>query len=188
MGDILSPQPVLAIVAAFSRYDAALDWGLQQCETHWGPAALVSPRFAFTETDYYVPTMGPGIHKCFWAFETLFDPGRLTEMKLLSNAWEADYARTYRHAEPRPLNLDPGYLTLAKLVLASTKDHVHRIYLSQGIYAETTLFYRRKAWESHEWTFPDYQRDDYQAFFTECRNYLRGRQRGSIEHGTYSSD
>ena len=34
------------------------------------------------------------------------------------------------HAEPRPLNLDPGYLTPAKLVLASTKDHAHRIYLS----------------------------------------------------------
>jgi hypothetical protein len=186
MGDILSPQPVLPIVAAFSRYDQALDWGLAQCESQFGPAALVSPRFEFVETNYYEATMGPGIRKCFWVFERLMDPGTLVELKLLSNQWEADYARLYRHAEPRPLNLDPGYITLAKLVLASTKDHAHRIYLSRGIYAETTLFYKHRQWQSHEWTFPDYRRDDYQQFFSECRDYLHNRIRGTQSHSTYS--
>jgi hypothetical protein len=76
--------------------------------------------------------------------------------------------------EPRPLNLDPGYLTPAKLVLASTKDHAHRIYLSRGIYAEVTLFYKDRHWQPREWTFPDYRRADYQEFFSQCRAYLRG--------------
>ena len=76
------------------------------------------------------------------------------------------------HPEPRPLNLDPGYITAAKLVLASTKDHAHRIYLQDGIYAEVTLAYRHRAWQPLEWTYPDYRRADFQEFFTRCREFL----------------
>ena len=74
---------------------------------------------------------------------------------------------------PRPLNLDPGYLTPAKLVLASTKDFAHRIYLSQGIFAEITLQYQHQRWKHHEYTFPDYRRADYQRFFSACRELLK---------------
>ena len=73
----------------------------------------------------------------------------------------------------RPLNLDPGYLTSAKQVLSSTKDHTHRIYLGEGIFGEITLFYRHGAWRDHEFTFPNYRRADYQQYFTECRNWLQ---------------
>lgn len=175
MGDILKPAPVLLIAAAFSRYQEALTWGRKRCESQWGPVALASPEFEFLETNYYEATMGPGIKKCFWAFEPLIDPVGLPELKHASNDWEAEYAALGRHAESRPLNLDPGYLTAAKLVLASTKDHAHRIYLSQGIYAEVTLFYKHRQWQAREFTFPDYRREDYQQFFSECREYLRTR-------------
>ncbi len=176
MGDIFSPIPVLLITAAFSRYETALDWGLDRMQGDWGPAALVSPRFEFVETNYYEPTMGPEIKKCFWAFERLIDPGKLSDLKLLSNEREQEYAALGGHSEPRPLNLDPGYITQAKLVLASTKDHAHRIYLSQGIFAEVTLFYKHRRWQHHEWTFPDYRRADYQTFFTRCREFLRNQR------------
>lgn len=77
--------------------------------------------------------------------------------------------------ESRPLNIDPGYISEAKLVLATTKDRDHRIYLSGGIFAEVTLHFRAKQWTSSRWTYPDYQREDFQAFFTKCRNLLRER-------------
>jgi hypothetical protein len=76
------------------------------------------------------------------------------------------------------LNLDPGYITLAKLVLASTKDHSHRIYLGRRIYGEITLGFRAGAWQPGEWTYPDYRRADFQRFFVECRDYLKQRQSG----------
>ena len=74
------------------------------------------------------------------------------------------------------MNIDPGYLTQAKLVLASTKDHAHRIYLDRGIFAEVTLFYKDRHWQHRDWTFPDYRRADYHAFFDECRQFFHTRR------------
>lgn len=172
MGDIHEPLPVQLLVAASSRYEEALVWGLRECETEYGPPVAVSPAFDFTETNYYDAEMGVGLKKQFWVFEQLVDPGRLPAIKRQTNFLEAEYAGLKLHTEPRPLNLDPGYITLAKLVLASTKDHAHRIYLADGIYAEVTLSYRKGGWQPFEWTYPDYRRDDFQAFFTRCRDLL----------------
>jgi len=181
MGKPTSHPPALPLLAAFSRHDEALDWARCRAEASWGPVVLASPRFAFDDTDYYMPTMGPGLRKVFWLFDSAgsgggraaFDPAALVDIKLATNAWEDEYAALGRHDETRPLNLDPGYLTLGKLVLASTKDFAHRVYLGRGIYAEITLYYRHRRWEPHQWTFADYRRADYQEFFTRCREYLR---------------
>lgn len=173
MGDVRSHPPVLLLVAVITRHQAALDWARAKCTAQWGPVAIESPTFDFAETSYYDATMGAGLGKTFLTFAGNYDPGELAATKHLTNAWETEYAQTAGHMEPRPLNLDPGYITQAKLVLASTKDHAHRIYLGQGMFAEITLFYKHKAWRPHEYTFPDYTRADYHAFFTACRDRLR---------------
>ena len=177
MGEPAKHSPVLPIIAAFSRYPEALDWAKQQVERQWGTVALTSEPFEFVETAYYEASMGPGIRKIFWAMGRLRDPAELVQWKLISGGWEAEYAALGRHPEQRPLNLDPGYITEAKLVLASTKDHAHRIYLSQGIFAEVTLYFKDSRWQHRDWTFPDYRRADYQAFFLRCRDDLRRRRR-----------
>ena len=64
-------------------------------------------------------------------------------------------------------------LAYAKLVLASTKDRDHRIYLDRGIFAENTLFFRSGQWQIRPWTYPDYQQADYHQFLMECRDLLR---------------
>lgn len=163
----------MPLVAVITRHAAALDWAAAKLAEQWGSPALVSPTFSFAETGYYDAAMGAGLGKTFLAFDAAYDPGELAAVKHRTNAWEAEYAALGRHDESRPLNLDPGYVTAAKLVLASTKDHAHRIYLGQGMYAEITLFYRHGAWQAHEFTFPDYRRADYHAFFTACRNRLK---------------
>jgi hypothetical protein len=175
MAQISNHGPVLRILAAFSRYGEALDWARQTAEQAWGPIALASERFEHRETAYYESTMGSGLVKTFFAFERPFDPAGLADCKVTSNEWEVAYARQAQHPEPRPLNLDPGYLTEAKLVLATTKDRDHRIYLSRGIYAESTLFFHRGKWEPRPWTYPDYRRADYHEFFLRCRELLRQR-------------
>lgn len=183
MGQPSPHPPAMLILAAFSRYDAALDWARQRAVAAWGPIARESSRFAFAETDYYAPTMGADLDKVFFAFQRPIDPANLVEIKLETNRWEEAYAATAKHPEPRPLNLDPGYLTPAKLVLASTKDYAHRIYLSGGIYAEITLQYKHRCWLPHEYTFPDYRRPDYHRFFSECRELVRGWKSGVAGDG-----
>ena len=160
MGEPTPHTPVLLLLAAFSRHDDALDWARQKAAEAWGPIEWESTRFDFVETQYYDATMGSGLKKVFFAFQRPFAPERLVEIKLTTNRWEEEYAAGAGKAEPRPLNLDPGYLTLAKLVLASTKDFAHRIYLSHGIFAEITLQYKHRRWQHHEYTFPDYRRED----------------------------
>ena len=173
MGEIHEPKPVLLLIAVSSRYDEALAWAEECTVAEFGPLRLKSEAFDFTETDYYESTMGSGLKKQFLALEQLIDPGDLAAIKIRTNGWEAEYAALGRHAESRPLNLDPGYLTLAKLVLASTKDHAHRLYLGRGIYAEFTLQFRDGQWQACPWTYPDYRRADYQEFFSRCREAMR---------------
>jgi hypothetical protein len=173
MVDAILHPPVLRILAAFSRYPEALDWARQVADSAWGAVVLESARFEHRETHYYDATMGTDLKKCFFALAPLADPAELALWKRVSLQWESNYQQLARHPEPRPLNLDPGYLTEAKLVLATTKDRDHRIYLDHGIYAEVTLHFQRGAWQSRPWTYPDYQRADYHEFFTRCRDFLR---------------
>jgi len=169
------PARVLLVMAVFSRHDEAFQFAREQATADWGPIAAKGPIVDFVETDYYEPSMGSGLRKTLWAFDRLIEPGRLPELKLQANAWEDDYARRGAHPEERPLNLDPGYLTLAKFVLASTKDHAHRLYLADGVYGEVTLHYHKGGWQPWPWTYPDYRRTEHQQFLMDCRQLLQQR-------------
>jgi hypothetical protein len=177
MGEVREHYPVLLLLAAFSRHEEALRWARRMSEQSWGDVALASEVLPFDDTDYYRRTMGTGLKKVLFAYERLISPAELVEMKLMTNRWEIEYRDGFADPEPRPLNLDPGYLTEAKLVLATTKDRDHRIYLDRGIFAEVTLYYQRgRGWQSREWTYPDYRSKAYHAFLTRCRSYLRRRK------------
>ena len=90
---------------------------------------------------------------------------QLSKIKVFTNRVENKLSLNSR----RQINIDPGYLDMAKLVLASTKDYKHRIYLDRGIYAEITLFYRDKTFQPWEWTYPDYRTSDYIRIFNQIR-------------------
>jgi len=177
MGTVQAHRPVLSISAVISGYADAFAWAREMLTKEWGPIALTSELFEFVETSFYAKSMGEKLRKQFFAFENLIDPVSLPARKLRGNQLEMEYASTHDHSVERPLNLDPGYITEAKLVLATTKDRDHRIYLSDGIYGEVTLHFHKGQWCQRPWTYPDYQRADFQSFFSECREYLRRRYR-----------
>lgn len=128
-----------------------------------------SPILSFQHTHYYESEMGSDLKRKFISFQGLIDSAEIADIKLFTNQLERDFLRPDTH--DRRINLDPGYLTLSKLVLVSTKDHQHRIYLGKGIYAEVTLRYRKgKGFEPWEWTYPDYRTREYLEIF----NWLRG--------------
>ena len=180
MGDITQHRPVLLIVAMVSRYVDALSWSIQQLSKTHGPVALESPVYDFVETQYYQKTMGDDLKKQFVAFEQLISPDAIVAAKINSNQLEIQFADQNEYPQQRPVNLDPGYISEAKLVLATTKDRDHRLYIADGIFAEVTLHYRSKTWCSSRWTYPDYQRADFQQYFTKCRQHLRDQYRKNV--------
>lgn len=149
----------------------------------FGPVDCESELWPFDQTDYYRDEMGPNLQRWFVSFATLVGPDQLAHIKIESNAIERVIAADCAQPDiPRPVNIDPGYVDLTKLVLATTKDRGHRIYLGHGIYAEVTLQYTQGAWQTLPWTYPDYQRAEYHAFFSRLRDQLR-QQRRDVEMG-----
>lgn len=178
MAQPTTPKPVLLLCAIFSRYDDSFLWSCERLKACFGAIALQSEAFDHRETTYYEKEMGADLKKWLVAFEGQADSADLADWKLTTNALEAEFAALGKYPEDRPVNIDPGYLTEAKLVLATTKDRDHRLYLRNGIFAEVTLHYQAGQWKSHPWTYPDYQRADFHAFFKRCRDYLRSTGRG----------
>lgn len=173
MGAIRPVEPVMPLCAITTRYDEAFDWTIERYASIGWEVALASEIFAFDMTDYYRAEMGAGLKKRVLVFRPLLDPAQLASWKLQSNRWEQEFKDTTGLPEQRPLNLDPGYLTLAKFVLATTKDRDHRLYLSDGIFAEVTMSYSGRQWNAHRWTYPDYQTDPATRFLESAREKLK---------------
>lgn len=173
MAAICRVEAVIPFSAIISRHDEAFAWARDQLATIWGPLAAAGPAVPFKASAYYAGEMGEGLRKIMVAAEHPRDPAELASWKVATNAFEAEYAALAEPAEPRPLNLDPGYISQSKLVLATVKDRDHRLYLREGIFAEVTLRYLRSGWTENPWTYPDYRTDPVKTFATECRKRLR---------------
>ena len=133
-----------------------------------GKIDLESDVVPFDFTDYYRDEMGDGLVRQFVSFKELVDPGRIVETKLLTNGIEKSNLSGADGAGRR-MNLDPGYVTPAKVVLATTKDFSHRIYLRDGIYAEVTMNFRKDGFRYFDWTYPDFRSGRYDQFLRQIR-------------------
>ena len=165
MGEIRTPQPVKLIASILAGQISALEEAEQDLLTAFGPGDYQSALLPFEHTDYYEAEMGPCLQRRILAFHRLVDPGELPAIKRQTNELELRWTT----AGKRKVNLDPGYVSLAKLVLATTKNHGHRIYVGQGIYAEVTLGFRGGHFQSWPWSYPDYASAEYCTLFEEIR-------------------
>lgn len=182
MGIARKHEPVLPFIAAFSKYKDLLDSARSKAISCYGPVLFESEIVTVDQfTDYYKDEMGTGLFKQLWGFSQLIDPAILADFKNQTNGWETEAAKLYPQPESgrvdRPLNLDPGYIETGKLILATTKDHAHRIYLRDGIFAELTLMYQNKQWKPFPWTYPDYQSAPFIHFINQCREYVLKKRR-----------
>jgi hypothetical protein len=170
MAKPLPPKPVKLFVGMLTGFPDLIDETREALISHFGAVDSESDRIKFDFTDYYKKEMGSGLVRKFFSFARLIAPDDLAGIKLKTNEIEEDFARRKKAKVARPVNIDPGYLTSAKVVLATTKDYSHRIYLKEGIYAEATLRYFKGAYQSWPWTYPDYKTPQYLSFFHRLRN------------------
>lgn len=144
---------------------------LKHIESFFGPVELDSAEIPFTFTDYYQEELGEDLIR-FWVTPFgKWSPDCLIWLKRQAMEIET----ILKNGDKRRANIDPGILTPAKVILTSTKDYAHRIYLGRGVYAEVTLIYHKdKGYEPLPWTYPDYRTEEAREFFEEVRRSLVG--------------
>lgn len=169
MGTPREKAPVVRVAALLSP--AGEDAGpiVETIAGLWGPPQAVSAPIDFRFTRFYEREMGPDLARRFIAFADHAPAEELRGWKLASNALEA------RHAAHgvRRFNLDPGYLDLGAVVVASVKDAAHRIYLGDGIYAQPMLRFEAGSFRAWPWTYPDYALPEVIDFFNAVRAAYR---------------
>ena len=180
MGTPTPPQPVKLFLALLAPDPSLFAATISQLRQAYGSVDVESEVFPWNTTNYYREEMGENLQRKFVTFERLISPEALVRIKLETNAAELSLSAAASPTSPRRVNLDPGYLDATKLVLASTKNQAHRLYLSQGIYAEVTLLYHHGTFHPFIYTYTDYRWPQTQAFLRQARTrylaQLRHRQ------------
>lgn len=169
MGEIHPFTPEKLIAGILTTRSDQLEEVEKVLVREFGPVDYRSSMIPFTYTDYYNAEMGPGIRRFFLSFEELVPPDRLAGIKIRTNQLEERFLEEGK----RKTNIDPGLLSLGKLILASTKDNAQRIPLSRGIFAEITLIYTRKQYRPLPWTYRDYQSPEYLQVLHEIRDIYK---------------
>ncbi|MBN1129088.1 MAG: DUF4416 family protein [Chitinispirillaceae bacterium] len=150
----------------FDRVMECLERRFGHCDSAYGPVP-------FIWTGYYAREMGEELLKTYLCHHAPFPREELPSVKVWTNALEQELAQDGR----RIVNIDPGYLARDKLVLASTKDFYHRLYLGRGIYGEVTLHFRQGRYRHFSWTYPDFKEEKLQEFLMMARAKLVGELR-----------
>jgi hypothetical protein len=172
MWQLKDPTPVKLIIGILAANEDCFHEAHQAVNAALAKIDLTSNIWPFDQTDYYKDQTGPNILRQFVSIEKLIDPGKLVEIKHHTNKLEQDLANKLSLDLPRPINLDPGLIEPSKLVLASTKNYSHRIYIGNKIYAEVTLIFDKGSWCPLPYTYPDYRQKCYHDFFGKVRTRL----------------
>ncbi len=172
MGKTRPVQPVKLFVGVLTSLPGIMPEVEKRLSGLLGRVDHRSEPIPFDSTHYYDEEMGIPICRSFFGISGLILPDEIADVKARTNRLEAALAADFTQVA-RPANLDPGYLEQSKIVLVSTKNYYHRVYLAQGMYAEVTLHFEDGRWKTLPWTFPDFRNGRYDAFFTNLRNVYR---------------
>lgn len=165
MSDPRPPEDVKLISSVFSPKKGYLAEALSRLTDRYGPVEWKSPPLFFDRTTYYAREMGWPLYRSFVSFERLVAADRLMDIKLSTNGIEQDYL----HNGHRQVNIDPGLISAERLVLATGKNYVHRIYLGKGIYADLTLIFKKGSYRALDWTYKDYASPEMIQYFNDIR-------------------
>jgi hypothetical protein len=136
----------------------------------YGPSDFESPVWKWEHSDYYEAEMGHGLKRQFFFYQGLIRPDHIAQVKLKTIELEKKYLS---QQGGRKINLDPGYMDSSKIVLVSTKNFSHRIYLGSGIFGEVPLIYSGKAFQILPYTYPDFRTQEYLDIFGKARELYK---------------
>lgn len=159
------PERVKMISSIFSGNRDILNGAITALSEEFGEIDHISALTPFAYTDYYAKELGSSLFRRFISFENLVPPDTLPDIKLSTNKTEDTFTKDGN----RLVNIDPGYISRAHLILATGKAYTHRPYLRDGIYADLTLIFTNHTFQRLEWTYPDYSDGTTIAMFNNIR-------------------
>jgi hypothetical protein len=159
------------------RQSRAADLAIDMLQASIAAVESRSPVIPFTVTDYYQSEMGEPLFRQFVSFKGLLPPQRLPEIKIAAMGLEERLAKEGK----RTVNLDPGYLSDANIIIATAKNHYHRVPLSDGVYAHMEYVLKDGKLNFLPWTYPDFQTDAYLDFFRRLMEEFKREKRGQAE-------
>ena len=170
MGILRDPKPAKYFVGLLSSDVELLSSVETDLTAIFGAIDARSEILPWNLTKFYESEMGAGLLRRFVSFSQLDSPGNLARIKLQTQDVEHQYRSAGPRRTGRRVNIDPGYLDVGKVVLASTKNAGHRIFLQSGIYAEATLLYYDGAFQACPYTYPDYLWVETLSFLSSVRS------------------
>jgi hypothetical protein len=168
---------VKLVASLFSPEEKILEEVIVELQAAYGAPDWLSPPLFFDRTRYYEKEMGWPLHRRFVSFKLLIRPEAIVDIKLQTNELEKRYLQEGR----RKVNIDPGYVALERLVLATGKNYTHRIALSKGIYADLTLVFHQRGFQTLPWTYRDYADPVVIGYFNDIREHYKDQLRGISE-------
>lgn len=170
MAEIRIIEPEKLVAGFIYNEDGAYREAAALVAGRYGEADFESAPIDFTVTGYYDEEIGFPLFKRIVSYKKLLMPDKLAEVKVFTNSIED---RLRDSTAKRRVNIDPGLLTMGKFILATAKNHQHRIYIGSGIWAEVTLRYREGGFAGWEWTYRDYLNPQYLLCFEKIREIYR---------------
>lgn len=168
------PEDAVIFIASLFSSQEVFDNAAPRLRDLFGHIYYESPPVPWNFSAYYNGELGTPLYRHFMFFENIVDPVFLVDAKLVLREIEKDFST----GGNRRINFDPGYMSLAKVVLASRKNYSHRIYLGRGVFCELELFYHDGRFNPLPYTYFDYRDDRFLKFFIQARTLLKKRLDG----------
>ena len=172
MGVAKQPAKAKVVMGILAKDAQSVESVRATLRERFGEEDLNLPPFPFTFTNYYKEEIGETPVRAFFSYQTLVERTEIVDIKLWTNDLELSIAEAAGTPGLRPVNLDPGYMTLGQFFLASTKDQRQRVYIGKGIYVEPTLYFQDGHFHPFEWTYRDYQSETYINYLEDVRKKL----------------
>ncbi len=147
------PIPVKLFAGIIFSDASVVKAATRQLEQKFGEIDFTGKEFDFPGEQYYQKEMGKNLQRKFVSFKKPVIPDKMSDIKVFT----AHTENFFKKDNSRSINIDPGYIDFMKVVLLSGKPGPHKIYLSQGVYADLTLIYTKGSFYSFSWTFPDFK-------------------------------
>lgn len=173
--NVKRPVPVKLFCGLLLAKEIDFNNVLKLLEELYGTVDSVSPLLNFSAfSNYYEREMGYDIRRYFVSFTNLINRMELPDIKNKAISIE----KRHSYGDRRMFNIDPGYLALGQVFLASTKDNFCRIYVRDGIYVEVTLRYMKNTYTPFPYTYKDYRSEEYLDFFNSVRKIYKEQLQG----------